>query len=129
MGLFDDHYKLDLTDQMLDVNLDGEVNGYDYFLIEQREKEEQERIEADRQRLEEIEREIEESRRYKEEHPFDLDTFLAENRRKSQPTKKTPEPSPPPSASGACGTCLLYLLFCLIGGGVLAAFIISLFGL
>ena len=32
MGLFDDHYKLDLTDQMLDVNLDGEVNGYDYFL-------------------------------------------------------------------------------------------------
>ncbi len=113
----------------LDVNLDGEVNDYDYYLIEEKLREEQESIEADRERLDEIDRGIEERRRLKEEKPFDLDTFLAENKGKSQPSKKTTEPAPPPAASGGWGTCLLYILFFLIGGGVIAALLISLFGL
>ncbi len=129
MGIFDDHFKLDPLDRALDVNLDGEVNDYDYFLIEERLREEQESIEADRKRSEEIDREKEERRRLKEEKPFDLDTFLAENKGKSQPAEKTTEPVPTPEASGGWGSCLLYLLFFLIGGGVIAAFLISLFGL
>ena len=128
MGIFDDHFKLDPLDRALDVNLDGEVNDYDYYLIEEKLREEQESVEADRERLDEIDRGIEERRRLKEEKPFDLDTFLAENRGKSQSAEKTTKPAQP-AASGGWGACLLYILFFLIGGGVIAALLISLFGL